>query len=107
MAKKEAEIKVPIEAQDKTGKAIASAKRNIGGLTKLVKSYYAEMAAAAAAVYGMVRSMKSLTDAYSKQQEALTKLYTSLKNTGQYTPEYFNELQNLASGLQQVTVYGG
>lgn len=106
MAKKEAEIKAKITGEDKTGKAVASAKRNIGGLTKLVKSYYAEMAAAAAAVYGMVRSMKSLTDAYSKQQEALTKLYTSLKNTGQYTPEYFNELQNLASGLQQVTVYG-
>ncbi|MHA1225260.1 MAG: hypothetical protein ACTSPV_00790 [Candidatus Hodarchaeales archaeon] len=99
-------VEVPIIGRDQTGQAVASAKKNIGGLSKLVKSYYAEMAAAAAAVYGMVRSMKSLTDAYSKQQEALTKLYTSLKNTGQYTPEYFNELQKLASGLQQVTVYG-
>jgi len=103
---KETKLKVSIVGEDKTKKAVESAKTRVGSLTKVVKSYYAEMATVAGAVYGAVKVVKDLTNAYGVQQQSIAKLNAALKSTGIYTPTLSKELQNLASRLQGVTTYG-
>ncbi len=75
-------------------------------ITRAIKSYWGEMATAAGVVYGLVRAVKSLTDAYNKQEEADRKLHQVLVSTGNYTPEYENHLKRLASQYQKTTMYG-
>ena len=105
MAKCE-DAEIAIVAKDKTSAGVKSAKTGIGKLTKVIKGYYAEISAAVAAVYGAVKVIKSLTDAYKIQEEAVAKVEAALKATGTYTPTLSNNLQELASQLQSVTTYG-
>jgi len=53
-----------------------------------------------------VKVVKNLTDAYSEQQDAIIKMESALKATGQYTPQLSAEIQELASQLQTTSVYG-
>ena len=99
-------VDIEIKSKDNTAKGIKSAKKGIGGLTKAVKSYGAEIGAAVAAVYGAIKVAKNLTDAYSKQEDAVTKLDGALRATGAYTPELSKEIRTLASELQRTTIYG-
>jgi len=97
---------IAITAKDKTKPGLSSAKKGVGGLTKAVKSYGAEIGAAVAAVYGAIKIVNNLTDAYKIQEAAIAKVEAALKATGTYTPTLSNNLQELASQLQSVTTYG-
>jgi len=95
-----------IGAQDQTGKGVQSAKQKIGGLTKAVKSYGAEMAAAYLAVRKAYKIVQDLTDAWGGQEIAVIELNNALRNTGLFTPMLSDELQDLAKQLQSTTTYG-
>jgi len=97
---------IAINAKDHTKAGITSAKKGIGGLTKTVRSYGAEIAAVVGAIYGAIRAVKGLTDAYAKQQTSITQMESALRATGKYTPELSQEIQELARQLQKTTVYG-
>jgi len=97
---------IEIAAKDRTQQGIASAKKGIGGLTRMIRSYGAEIGAVVGAVYGAIRITKNFTDAFIKQEEAVTRLNTSLETTGVFTPELSEEIQDLASELQGMTMYG-
>ena len=105
MAKFDA-VDIVINGEDKTQKAITSAKGGIGKLTKAVKGYGVEIAAVAAAVYGAVKIVKSLTDAYNRQEEANAKLNSALKATHRYTPQVEASMRAYAKQMQATTKYG-
>lgn len=97
---------VEIKAKDQTAKGVKSAKKNVGGLTKAVKAYGAEMAAVYLAVRKAYRIVQDLTDAWGKQEIAVIEMNNALKNTGLFTPMLSGELQELAKHLQSTTTYG-
>ena len=88
-----------INGKDQTGKAIKSAKGGIGKLTSAGKSYGVEMAAITAIIYGAMKVIKGLTNAYGVQQDAIARMEGALKATGKYTPELSTKIQDLASQL--------
>ena len=97
---------VEIKAKDQTKAGVASAKKGVGGLTKAVKAYGAEMAAAYLIIRKAYKVVKELTEAYGIQQLAVTELESALKATGKYTPQLSSKLQQLASDLQKLTTFG-
>lgn len=78
----------------------------VGTLTKAIKSYWGEVLVATGAVYGLVRAVSDLTQAYSRQEEADRKLHQVLVSTGRYTPTYEKKLKDLADQFQNLTMYG-
>jgi len=97
---------IEINAKDKTKTGVNSAKKSTGSLTDAVKRYGAEMAAVAVVVAGAIRVMKDLTEAYFEQERAIAGMEAALQATGTYTPGLSLKLQDLASELQKVTIYG-
>jgi len=97
---------IAITAKDKTKPGLSSAKKGVGGLTKAVKSYGAEIGAAVAAVYGAIKVVKNLTEAYGKQEQAETKLTAALKATGRYSELTQTALHNFAKEMQNATGIG-
>lgn len=97
---------VEIKADDKTGKGIQSSKQKIGGLTKTVKAYGAEIAAVYLAVRKAYKTVQDLTQAWGVQEIAVIEMNNALRNTGIFTPMLSAELQDLASRLQTTTTYG-
>jgi len=97
---------VEIKAKDQTKAGVASAKKGVGGLTKAVKAYGAEMAAVYLAVRKAYKIIQDLTQVYGKQEIAIIEMNNALKNTGLFTPTLSNELQDLAKYLQSTTTYG-
>jgi len=81
-----------INAQDQTGKGIQSAKQKVGGLTKAVKSYGAEMAAAYLVARKAYKVVQDLTQAWGIQEIAVIEMNNALKNTGLFTPMLSDEL---------------
>ena len=97
---------VEIKAKDETAKGVQSAKKQVGGLTKAVKAYGAEMAAVYLAVRKAYKIVKDLTQAWGVQEIAIIEMNNALKNTGIFTPMLSAELQDLASRLQSTTTFG-
>jgi hypothetical protein len=96
---------VEILSSDNTGPGIKSAQSRIGSLTKVVKSYYAEIAAAYLIMRKAVQIVTELTSAYLEQEAAVQDMDRALRSTGIYTPTLSKRLQELAGNLQEVTVY--
>jgi len=105
MAKCE-DAEIAIVAKDKTGDGVKSAKSKIGKLTKTIKNYWAEIAVVAGTIYGAIKAVKSLTDAYGLQEEAETKLTAALKATGRYSESTETALHNFAKEMQNATGIG-
>ena len=99
-------VEIPIKATDQTGKGVASAKQKVGGLTKAVKAYGAEIAAAYLAVRKAYKIVQDLTEAWGVQEISVIELNNALQNTGIFTPMLSDELQDLAKYLQSTTTYG-
>jgi len=99
-------VEIPIKATDQTGKGVASAKQKVGGLTKAVKAYGAEIAAAYLAVRKAYKIVQDLTEAWGVQEISVIELNNALQNTGIFTPMLSDELQDLAKQLQTTTTYG-
>lgn len=97
---------VIIRGKDQSKQAVSSAKQNIGLLTKVVKSYFAEIMVGVMAAKKLFDIIKDLTKAYGIQEDAIVEMNNALQNTGIYTPQLSKELQTLATELQAVTRYG-
>jgi len=97
---------IAITAKDKTKPGLSSAKKGVGGLTKAIKSYGAEIAVVVGAMYGAIRTVKDLTDAYGKQEQAEIKLATALEATGRYSESTETALHNFAKEMQNATGIG-
>ena len=106
MARKFTAADIEITAKDKTKPGVDSAKKGTGSLTDAVKRYGVEMAAVAVVAAAVIRVVKDLTEAYFEQERAIAGMEAALKATGTYTPELSRDIQELASGLQTVSVYG-
>lgn len=94
---------IEIGVKNKTQQGIKSAEKGIGGLTKLVKGYFAELTVAALAIRKIVKVSKDLLDAYNNQLTAETKLISTLKSTGRWTQELQNEMFAFAGEMQRTT----
>ncbi len=63
-------------------------------------------AASAAALSGITAVLKKSADAYAEQERAVAKLNAALKAQGSYTEALSRDLQNFATQMQQVTIFG-
>lgn len=101
-----AEAKIYLRAEDHASPTLKKAQGGIGGLTKAIKAYGAEIGAVIGAVYSAIKIYKNLTAAWGEQEDAVMKLNAALQTTGIYTPELSGDIQDLASELQRATRYG-
>ena len=75
-------------------------------LTSSVFSFKGALVAAGAAFVAVVATFKKGVDAAVIQEDAVNKLNTSLKLTGQFTAETSRDLQTYASELQNASQFG-
>lgn len=73
---------------------------------KAMLGYAAATAVAVAAVAGLMKVGKELIDIYSVQEQAESRLKTTIEATGQAAGLTFDQLNDMATGLQSVTTYG-
>lgn len=95
-----------VKAQQTHAKASEKAGERIGKLTKLVKSYFAEITAGILVARKLIRIVGDLTKAYMAQEDSVASMEAALRATGSYTPTLSQNLQDLAADLQAVTKYG-
>jgi hypothetical protein len=104
-------LEVPPDFQKITDAANAIKPATDGAVVsfgKLVSSFIS-----AQAVIGLVKTgfdalvglLKESVTAYGEQEAATNKLNTALRNSGQFTPELSKKYDDLATSLQQTTVY--
>lgn len=55
---------------------------------------------------GLARGLNSAVDAFREQERAVKSLETAMRNSGTYTQEHSQNLQELASNLQKVSNFG-
>jgi len=105
MAKRKHSIDVLIKARDEASKKFNKIGGSATGMASALKK-----AAAAAAVYFSGRAVKRFMEDAVKlaavQIRSNALLAQSMKNTGNYSREAFKDLQDFASQVQKVTVYG-
>lgn len=87
------------------GADISNIKSQLLALTTGIGAVAAAFTAAFAGV-GLIRAIESVTEAASKQDDAINKLNTSLKLAGSFSEEASQEFQDFASSLQEVTTVG-
>lgn len=94
-------VEVEIVAKDKTGKATKSAEKNITALGNVARTIGPLVTAAfgAAVIRESVR-------AFIRQEAAIAQLEQRIKSTGGAAGFTSEELQRMASGLQDVTTFG-
>lgn len=73
---------------------------------KLKAHWMGITAAVTAAIYGVGKVIKGLTDAYSVQEDAEKKLKTAMESTGFYTRKNYEEFKIYAAEIQKVTRFG-
>lgn len=103
MAKKYTSAEIEIKGKDTTAKSMKSAQQRVGGLTKLVKSYFAEMAAGYLIVRKIVNVTQDLVNAYNKQLTSEAKLIATLKSTGRWTQSLQEDMFAFAKEMQSTT----
>ena len=96
---------VEIVASDKTGGTLKSVGERVGSLTKLVKSYWAEITAAYLVMKKVVSVLNDWVKESREQEQAVMKLNTVLKSMGSYTFETSKEMQDFASSMELVTKF--
>lgn len=90
-------------AKDKVEvEVITQTKKSIAGLAKLAVGIFA----AKKAFDVIIKVVKDVGEAYGKQELAIVGMESALRATGEYTPQVSENLQQLASDLQDVTTYG-
>ena len=57
-------------------------------------------------IYGVARAFKTVIDASNEQEKATAGLMQSLRSMGRYTPEFAQQLLDLASAYQKTTTSG-
>ncbi len=95
-----------VKSQQTHAKASQKAGERIGKLTKIVKSYFAEITVGIMAARKLIRTIGNLTKAYMDQEDSVASMEAALRATGSYTPTLSQNLQDLAADLQDVTKYG-
>ena len=95
------------------GKKVDGAKKATDNFSSGVKNSFKNLVKLGAIIGGAFLAVRKLTnfirdnlDAYGQQERAITELNSALEATGKYTPQLSEELQQLASDLQDTTTYG-
>lgn len=91
-------VVIDIVAKDKTKQGIKSSESSFKGLAKTLSPLIA--------VGFGVAAVKSATDAYIRQENAVAQLDARLKSTGNAVGIASKELQKMAASLQGVTTFG-
>lgn len=91
-------VVIDIEAKDKTSKGVKKVEGSFKSLSKTIGPLIA-------AGFG-VAAVKSATDAFIRQENAVKQLEQRLKSTRGVVGLTSDELQRMASGLQDVTTFG-
>ena len=101
-----AETKDAVKNLKQYTKEAKTSAQKVGALTKIVKSYFAEIMAGIIVAKKIIRVVGDLTKAYMAQEDAVASMEAALRATGSYTPTLSQNLQDLAADLQDVTKYG-
>jgi len=72
----------------------------------IIKKFKVAIIAVAAAMYVMVKAVKSIIVAFKAQEQAEARLTAALQNQGYYTEENIRQLKELAKARQKVTTFG-
>lgn len=103
------DVVVRILGEDRTAAAIASARKGVGGLSKALKDNQATFAGIAAvgtaAFVGISAVIYKSVQAASEAEQAQAQLKAVLKSTGEAAGVSAEMANDLASSLQQVTIY--
>jgi hypothetical protein len=96
---------VEVTAKDKTGEGLKSVGTRVGALTKLVKTYWAEIATAYLVMKKVVAVLNDWTKESRAQEQAVMKLNTVMKSMGTYSFEASKEMLDFADSMQRVTTF--
>jgi hypothetical protein len=100
MGKQTAEIDVKVTGDGK-------AKSKLGSLGNFIKKRLVISLSDLARIgKAVINVFKGMSAAASVQEDAITKLNQSLKNTGNFSVEASKDLQKYASGMQKITKFG-
>jgi hypothetical protein len=111
MAKEQLVVEVITEAKQAVAELkkyvgeVEKTQSSVGKLTKILKSYWAEAAAAIAATRQITNFLKDCAQQAMESQESIARLNSALKQTGQFSPTASKELQDFAFKLSLTTMY--
>lgn len=102
MATGEYKLRVTVDGAEAAKGQLTGLGKSVSGVGSQIKSMMGQFIG----IYAAVKSVKAISSAIIEQEDAVAGLNASLRMTETYSAEFSQSLQDNASALQAMTVYG-
>lgn len=102
MATGEYKLRVTVDGAEAAKGQLTELGKSVSGVGSQIKSMMGQFIG----IYAAVKSVKAISSAIIEQEDAVAGLNASLRMTETYSAEFSQSLQDNASALQAMTVYG-
>jgi hypothetical protein len=102
MATGEYKLRVTVDGAEAAKGQLTGLGKSVSGVGSQIKSMMGQFIG----IYAVVNSVKAISSAIIEQEDAVAGLNASLRMTETYSAEFSQSLQDNASALQAMTVYG-